>query len=310
MQICGNGVAIGTPCPTGEYCKFDTAGSCGQGDLPGACLTRPSTPASDYQPVCGCDGNPYPNIDRAAANGVDVAGLASCPVAIATGSGTGVAICGNSAPEAGQPREYLQTYDKSCTSAADCMAALIPQQCCSTVVVGVNRSETAGLAAGNILCRDDYLDPCDCAGDRRVTEEGQVSIPLADGGTPEILIDCVMSRCTARTLQSSCGDGVCSTGEICVHPPTSLGGPQPLCAAHPDGGVCPAGTQFAQCCGGQCGGGCIIPYVPPPPSCIAISGTCDAAIACSCLPDNICGGNANICQSVQGRDVYCINTAQ
>src|SRR5262245_46616727 len=45
-----------------------------------------------------------------------------------------------------------------------------------------------------------------------------------------------------------CGTATCTGGQLCVHPPTSVGGPPPQCLPATDAGACPAGTQFEPSC--------------------------------------------------------------
>lgn len=88
------GVALAKPgvCPTvGKPCQIVKAGECGEGEycqLPqdgcnyknlGVCSPKPGTCTGESNPVCGCDGKPYPNPCAAAAAGFNVANSGECP---------------------------------------------------------------------------------------------------------------------------------------------------------------------------------------------------------------------------------------
>src|SRR4029453_4492466 len=43
-----------------------------------------------------------------------------------------------------------------------------------------------------------------------------------------------------------CGEGICTSGQLCVHP--SCGGTAPQCTPPPDGGQCPTGWTYRAIC--------------------------------------------------------------
>jgi hypothetical protein len=67
-QVCG-GIA-GLPCDEGEFCKLDVGECCC--DHQGVCTPVPDLCIELYAPVCGCDGETYPNSCFADAAGVSI----------------------------------------------------------------------------------------------------------------------------------------------------------------------------------------------------------------------------------------------
>lgn len=58
------------------YCDFDQ--NCGANDATGVCVARPDACSPVLQPVCGCDGEDYPNECEAYLAGTDIAREGNC----------------------------------------------------------------------------------------------------------------------------------------------------------------------------------------------------------------------------------------
>jgi hypothetical protein len=75
-KMCGGIAAI--PCAPGQYCHMPPGQCRNISDSAGACLAKPQICPMIYAPVCGCDGNTYPNACQAASRGVSVARQGAC----------------------------------------------------------------------------------------------------------------------------------------------------------------------------------------------------------------------------------------
>lgn len=74
-RVCGGW--SGQVCNADEYCAFER-NYCDWADAQGVCMPRPRMCTEEYAPVCGCNGQTYPNRCYAQADGVDVATPGRC----------------------------------------------------------------------------------------------------------------------------------------------------------------------------------------------------------------------------------------
>ena len=76
-QLCGG--MSGQEClGENEYCHYEVKDMCGAADATGICRTKPQMCTMDYNPVCGCDENTYPNECAANSQGVSAAYTGDC----------------------------------------------------------------------------------------------------------------------------------------------------------------------------------------------------------------------------------------
>jgi hypothetical protein len=125
----GNGHDVSTTCScsSSQFCEHDK--TCGS--TTGTCAERPLGCPDIYSPVCGYDGNLYPNACAANAAGVDVspdggcqppAGWVSCGPQFCDATTSYCQSTGNDAIGPGQPCTYYSCnpLPSACIGSKDC----------------------------------------------------------------------------------------------------------------------------------------------------------------------------------------------
>lgn len=133
-QVCGTRGA--SECGGGSYCDW-ADNSCGAVDAPGTCVAKPDFCTEQYAPVCGCDGQTYPNECYAANAGADIQYNGPC-------MGSVGATCGGIA-------------------SLQCNEGL---RCDYSGNIGCNIADVAGVCAEEapIYCTQEYNPVCGCDG--------------------------------------------------------------------------------------------------------------------------------------------------
>lgn len=76
-EACGGMMGLYCASET-AYCAYERDAMCGAADQTGICRERPQVCTREYRPVCGCNGQTYPNACEAAAAGTSVSHEGTC----------------------------------------------------------------------------------------------------------------------------------------------------------------------------------------------------------------------------------------
>ena len=127
---------------------------------------------------------------------------------------------------------------KACNTTSDCTQVRVPTCCGSDGMSGIARTATCTIPSidcSGLGCAK-FLFPM--ADDGQTTENGgtiDVRCEPSDAGTRL----CRTFVTQADAGSTACGATTCAADELCIHPPTSVGGPAPPCIPTDDAGQCP-----------------------------------------------------------------------
>jgi hypothetical protein len=285
----------GQQCDDSEFCDFPPAAFCGAADATGVCTDIPQACTREFNPVCGCDGNTYPNACVANSEGVSVASQGECEPPLSGGACGGLqglqcaagefcnfapdAFCG-AADQTGTctlvPEGCDDIYDPVCgcdgqTYSSDCVAN---QAGVSVASQGECAPPSGGACGGlqGLQCGDGQF--CDFAPDAfcGAADATGICTDIPQACTREFNPVCGCDGITYSNpcIANSAGTSVASLGE---------------CEPAPTGEVC-GGLLGAQCGEGEF---CAFPAD-------AFCGAADATGVCALRPevctqqfDPVCG---------------------
>jgi Kazal-type serine protease inhibitor-like protein len=295
------GGLLGAQCADGEFCNFPIEAICGAADATGTCEATPEVCTDIFAPVCGCDGNTYPNACNANVAGVSVASEGECapsPGGTVCGGLLGAqcadgefcnfpleAICGaadatgtcETTPDA-CTREFNpvcgcddQTYNNACEAHSNGVSVASEGECAPATGGTVCGGFRGAQCADGEFCNFPLEAICGAADATGTCEP-----------TPEICPDIFapVCGCDDRTYSNECdanraGVSVASSGE---------------CAPSTGGGTC-GGLLGAQCGEGEF---CNFPLE-------AICGAADQTGTCEAVPE-VCTFEFNPVCGCDGKD--------
>jgi hypothetical protein len=251
-ETCGG--LLGAQCGDDQFCDFAPDAACGAADQTGVCTDIPEACTFEFNPVCGCDDNTYPNACAANSAGVSVARQGECEPAPG-----GSEACGG--------LQGLQCADDEfCNFAPDAICGAADQTGTCTLVPEA--------------C-DDILDPvCGCDGETYSSDcvANQAGVSVASRGECEPAPG--DGEACGGLLGAQCGDG-----QFCAFAPDAF------CGAADQTGIC---TDIPQACTREFNPVCGCDGVTYSNPCIANSaGTSVSSLGeCDTPPPSgdVCGG--------------------